>query len=135
AIFHIIVCWHSDLSVRCLGYSGHHRARCSVDFEVGSEARVELFHRSGCIHPPFGAPDAPDPPAKVGQHHLAQSVAIARRCRPMVRGAIAFYTSKITSREVRMHYTKVNTKERDADLGMNYPTPLLECSHYGILEG
>jgi hypothetical protein len=47
--------------------------------QIGFHPHMDLVERRACIQPPFGAPDAADPPTEIGQHHLAQPVAVVRR--------------------------------------------------------
>ena len=108
--------------------------RGAVGIEIGGQPGVNLVGRRRRVHPPFCAPDAPDPPAETIQYHLAQAVAIASGRRAVIGGAVAFDASEVTAGEIRMHDAEIDSEERHADLGMDFPSLVLERPHHGILE-
>src|SRR3954467_6826173 len=95
---------------------------------------MDLLARRTWVHPPFRAPDAPDPPSQIGQYHLAQPVAIPGGGGTMVCGAVALDSGKIPPRKIRMDDSEIDPKEGNPHLRMNFPTPLLQRAHDRVLE-
>src|SRR5271166_6763453 len=52
----------------------------------------------------------------------------------MVGRAVAFDAGKIAAREIRMHNAEVDSEERNTDLGMDFPSLVLQRPLDGVLE-
>src|SRR5688500_17229206 len=57
----------------------------AILLEIEKQGLMQLVESSLGVVPPFRAPDTANDPAEVDQHHLAQPIAVTRRCRAVVR--------------------------------------------------
>src|SRR4051812_43100237 len=74
------------------------------------------------VEEPIGRPDSVDPPAKVLQDSLAESIPVPCPAGAVITGAVAFDSKHVSARQLCVHHSEVDEEARATHLSVDRVT-------------